>query len=355
MLSCFIYNSNRSELRYCHLLFLTVILMIFHVVNLHAQDIHFSQFYAAPLLTNPANTGMSGENFRIATIYRNQWATVGAPFETISTSIDKKLIISNQSFGIGAFVFHDRSSSFNLSANEFMLSFSYSKIINNQQITIGFQPGYVSRSFNLNGLTFDSQFDLSTLIFNASLPSLESGLGQELHYFDLNVGIFWRTLINQLMPSAGISVSHVNMPVEKFSTSSSGIRLPMKLNFAGNVIVPVNNRLDLIPSLLYSYTPGAQEFLLGSIGEYSINNFTVPVKKLYAVTMFRLNPLRDIDALILGCGAEFMKFNMGITYDFNISPLSTITNCAGAFEISLVYTGGKHSQKNANQPCYIIN
>ena len=38
-----------------------------------------------------------------------------------------------------------------------------------------------------------------------------------------------------------------------------------------------------------------------------------------------------------------------------INPLSKITNFTGAFEISLVYTGGKHTQKNANLPCYIIN
>jgi type IX secretion system PorP/SprF family membrane protein len=355
MLSCLIYNLTNSDFKRLFLIILVVIVLFFQEIKLQAQDIHFSQFYTAPLLTNPANTGMSGEDLRIANNYRNQWAKIGVPFETISTSLDKRLIILNQSFGIGGLILHDQSSSFNLSSNEFLLSLSYSKIINNQQLTIGLQSGYVYRSYNLNGLTFGSQFDQSSQLFNATLPSLESRLDQDLHYFDLNVGIFWRTLIRDIMSSAGISVSHVNMPVETFSTSLSGTRLPMKLTFNSEVIVPINSKIDLTPCVLYSYTSGAHEFLLGSIGDYTFNRFVIPVKKLYAVSMFRLNPLRDIDAFIIGGGAEFMKFNLGITYDFNISPLHTVTNFNGAFEISLIYTGRRHAQKNANQPCYIIN
>jgi type IX secretion system PorP/SprF family membrane protein len=355
MLPSSIHNLEKSDFYHFRLIVLVFIILILREINLQAQDIHFSQFYAAPLVTNPANTGMSGEDLRVASIYRNQWLKLGAPFETVSFSLDKKLIIQDQTFGIGGLVLHDQSSSYSLSANEFMLSLSYSKIINNQQFTIGIQPGYVSKSYNLNGLTFGSQFDLASLFFNGSIPSQETGLDQQLHYFDLNAGVFWRTLIQHVMPSAGISVSHINMPVEQFSTSSSGVRLPMRVNFNGNVIVPVNSRLDLIPCVLYSYTPGAHEFLIGGIGEYAIRDFALPVKKLYGVSMVRINPVRNIDAFIVGGGAEFMKFNLGMTYDFNISPLSTITNFTGAFEISLVYTGSKHSQKNANQPCYIIN
>jgi hypothetical protein len=71
--------------------------------------------------------------------------------------------------------------------------------------------------------------------------------------------------------------------------------------------------------------------------------------------MFRSNPPRNVDAFILGGGLEFIKFNLGVTYDFNISPLSTITNFNGAFEISLVFTGGRRTRNNVSQPCYIIN
>ena len=351
----FIYITPKPVLRRSFIIIMIILVSSFSIINLKAQDIHFSQFYTAPLLTNPANTGMSGENIRIANNYRNQWAKIGVPFETFSTSLDRKLIILNQAFGVGGLVIHDQSSSYNLSANEFFLSLSYSRIFNNQQITIGLQPGIVYKSYNLKDLTFGTQFDQLSELFNANLPTFEIGLDDRLHYFDLNFGIFWRTLMEKTIPSAGISISHLNMPLEKFSTSSSGTRLPLRVTLNSEVIVPFSSKIDLIPCMLYSYTPGATEFLLGSTGNYSLEKSNSLLKELYAVAMIRINPVRNIDALIFGGGVKFINFDLGFTYDFNISPLRKATNFNGAFEISLIYTGGRHARESTYQPCYILN
>ena len=37
--------------------YILTILLAISIGTLHAQDLHFSQFMNAPLLTNPANTG----------------------------------------------------------------------------------------------------------------------------------------------------------------------------------------------------------------------------------------------------------------------------------------------------------
>jgi type IX secretion system PorP/SprF family membrane protein len=334
---------------------MALVLAFISQMDLQAQDIHFSQFYAAPLLVNPANTGMSGKDIRIANIYRNQWAKIGIPYETIITSVDKELTIAGRSIGIGGLFLHDQSSSYSLQADEFMLSFSYSAIVNNQQFTFGLQPGFVFKSFNLEGITFNSQFNQLSQFFDASMPSLETGLDDRLKYLDLNAGIFWRTIIHNFIPSAGISVSHLNMPVQRFETASAGRRLPLRFNFSGEVVIPVNSKIDLKPNILYSYTTGANEFLLGTVGDYSISWSNIPVNRLYAVMMFRLNPVRNIDAFILGGGVELKQFNLGLTYDFNISPLHQVTNFNGAFEVSLVYTGKSRVKNITSQPCYIIN
>ena len=173
MRHCNKYKITNPDLKRLTLMILVIILVICLPVKLLSQDIHFSQFYAAPLITNPASTGMSGEGLRVANIYRNQWARIGIPYETFSTSVDKKLAIAGQSIGIGGFVLHDQSSSFNLSANIFMISLSYSRIVRNQQITFGVQPGYVLKSFNLEGITFGSQFNYASEFFDAALPAFE--------------------------------------------------------------------------------------------------------------------------------------------------------------------------------------
>ena len=54
---------------------LLTILIITLVIGseLKAQDIHFSQFYNAPLTVNPALTGRIPGSYRVVINYRNQW------------------------------------------------------------------------------------------------------------------------------------------------------------------------------------------------------------------------------------------------------------------------------------------
>lgn len=127
----------------------------------------------------------------------------------------------------------------------------------------------------------------------------------------------------------------------------------MKLTLNGQVRVPVTSKLDIIPGFLYSSVPGSSEFLIGGTEVYAIQDFFLPVKKLYAINMLRVNPFTNIDAFILGAGVRFPKFDLGISYDINVSPLSKASYFNGAFEISVVFTGGNRTGKIVNEPCYI--
>ena len=49
-----------------------------------AQDIHFSQVDANPMLLNPAYAGFYNGAGRFGAIYRNQWASVSIPFQTFA-------------------------------------------------------------------------------------------------------------------------------------------------------------------------------------------------------------------------------------------------------------------------------
>jgi hypothetical protein len=61
-------------------------LIILAVTSGSAQDIHFSQFYNTPILVNPAFTGFINGNYRFAALYRNQWASVTVPYQTINAT-----------------------------------------------------------------------------------------------------------------------------------------------------------------------------------------------------------------------------------------------------------------------------
>ena len=41
-----------------------------------AQDIHFSQFFEAPLLRNPSLAGIYTGDIRVQAVYRDQWNSI---------------------------------------------------------------------------------------------------------------------------------------------------------------------------------------------------------------------------------------------------------------------------------------
>ena len=62
--------------------------------SLKAQDLHFSQFINAPLLTNPANTGFIPDgDYRLGAQYRDQWSSImTVPYKTMSVWGDAQVI-----------------------------------------------------------------------------------------------------------------------------------------------------------------------------------------------------------------------------------------------------------------------
>ena len=60
--------------------------------DVQAQDVHFTQFNAAPLIVNPAFTGNFSGKMRASAIYRDQWRSVTVPFKTIAISVDAPIV-----------------------------------------------------------------------------------------------------------------------------------------------------------------------------------------------------------------------------------------------------------------------
>ena len=85
-----------------------------HETLLQAQDLHFSQFFNSPLVTNPANTGFIPDaDFRIGANYRNQWSSVmSVPYKTISVFGDAQVFrdrLENGWLGLGGLILNDQA------------------------------------------------------------------------------------------------------------------------------------------------------------------------------------------------------------------------------------------------------
>src|SRR6187402_2266959 len=119
---------------------------LFVCFSLHAQDPHFSQFFASPLTLNPAFTGKFDGQLRLAANHRDQWPSIPKAYVTTSASLDfsilKSKIPEGDVFGIGFSGLSDKSADAALKLNYGSLSMSYHKALDEDgynTIGAGFQ------------------------------------------------------------------------------------------------------------------------------------------------------------------------------------------------------------------------
>jgi len=317
--------------------------------NGFGQDIHFSQFYNSPLSVSPAFTGFFSGDWRVSNNYRTQWRSVAIPYNTISIGYDRKFNLFYQNFGAGIYIINDNSGYANLTINKIYLSTAYHKLIGTNEIHIGFQPGFIFSNFNKDGLTFPDQYDPGTGNFNANLPSGENSLSDQINYIDINIGGAWNGQFGNWQPMAALSIFHLNNPKQSFISENNN--LPLRITLYGGGQYPINEKWTLQPHLIYMLHKNANEFLLGSNANMKIKSNSLKIKSIYGGLLYRDGFNFKMDALIGIIGLKFKNFDIGISYDYNISHLKLATNGKGALEFSLIYTNMASFINKITLPC----
>ena len=95
-------------------IFTIIVAAFFFMHDLFAQDLHFSQFFNNPLLTNPANTGFIPDaDYRLGASYRNQYSNIMAvPYKTMSIFGDAQVFRNRIETGWLGLAPLERASSF---------------------------------------------------------------------------------------------------------------------------------------------------------------------------------------------------------------------------------------------------
>ena len=333
-----------------------------------AQDIHFSQFYHAPFELNPALTGAFNGDHRAYVNYKDQWGSVnpGFPFRTFAVSYDAALMKKkwDKAFlGAGVFFYNDVAGDSKLSTNKGGISLSCIMSLNeDQHIQAGIQGGFAQRSITTSGLIWDNQIDgnghNSTLSSNDPMDVGRS----DLMFGDVGAGVSWSygadetNMISndRLRINVGTSVFHPNRPKTKFAENliSADRLYPKFVAHAGAYIELKNTLLALKPVALYMRQGTAQEVNVGLLFCYIVreeSRFTGIFKET-AISLgayYRLG-----DALAPAVLIEYANYAIGISYDVNLSQLTTASKAKGGLEITLRYISpnpfrhGKGTQSN---------
>ena len=328
---------------------LVALLSIAIALHAGAQDLHFSQYFNAPLLINPANTGFAPDvDWRAGINYRNQWSNItNNPYKTMSVWGDMQLF--NDRFesgwlGVGGSLLRDVAGSGGLTSTKLNASVAYHQMLGLASlISVGFSGGWVNKRIDLSKLTFDNQWDGE--FFDISIPNNEPFAYTSVGYLDINTGVNYAYFPNEnLYINAGVSVMHLNRPKESFfSRQSVDAQLNMRYNAFLNAAVKLNDKWILNPNVYYSQMTDANEIVLGMNANYNLSGdgSAQLIGGLY---------YRKGDAFIPMAGYQWRDLKITVSYDATTSSLGAYNQTRGAYEFSLVKTGLFNATKPVKCP-----
>lgn len=137
----------KRALFYC--LFAT--LLVGTKTELQAQDIHFSQYYMAPLYQNPALAGAL-HDLQANVNFKEQWKSFGNAYRTTAASFDLTLQKKKSNkgfFAAGVNFFSDKAGDSNLKTSLANLTIAYHiELGDYQRLGIGIQGGIFQRGIS---------------------------------------------------------------------------------------------------------------------------------------------------------------------------------------------------------------
>jgi len=306
-----------------------------------AQDIHFTQFEAAPLIINPAFTGNFDGAARVTAIYRNQWASVTIPYLTYGASFDAPIIHDlsvDDYLAVGLQVYKDQAGDANLSNFTGLLSIAYHKFLGqsvNKVLSVGLQGGYSQQTLDLTKLYFGDEYVNGTFQQGTSLE-YQLGLLNQVKYYTVNAGVsFAHSPSEAFSYVLAVGANNLNQPANGFAEKTSNqVGLDMRYTGQAGAIWNLSQRFSLRPAVLYQNQATANEIIAGNEFYYLAGNPEFP---MYSTGFFIGGWYRTGDAVMATVGVEYKGVRIGVAYDYNISDLQTASNGNGGFEIAIRY------------------
>ena len=323
--------------------------------GLHGQDINISQTYAAPLLLNPALTGGYQGNFRIATLYRDQWSSmVGDPYRSFLISGDARLnvgqrFVNGDKVGAGVLIASDKVNPFDFSTNSITFNGAYHKRLGDGDVnylSAGIQVGLAQKNFSYENFTFQDQFNG---VDGFPFQTRENLPANNFAYFDLSLGLHYATRINDRMSlEVGGAGFHLIEPEISFYQdvntnnipliNENGLKRRFMIHASSNLVRDYT--LSFTPRIIFSSQGQHQQFMFGTGARKTIND--VKELGLHLGAWGRIThdldsyAFRDVVAMI---GIEFQRVVFGLSYDISIDDIFSYSAGQHTFEFSVRYVG----------------
>src|ERR1041384_1783743 len=123
-----------------------------------AQDLHFSQFFEAPLLRHPPPAGIFTGDIRVQGVYRDQWNSFTNAYRTGSLNAEYKMPVgtTNDFITTGIQMLYDKAGTVGLTSTHILPAVNYHKSLSNDKVSflsVGFMGGLIRKSIDVTKMT----------------------------------------------------------------------------------------------------------------------------------------------------------------------------------------------------------
>ena len=299
-----------------------------------SQDIHFSQFFEAPLWRNPSLAGIYTGDVRVQAVYRDQWNSVTNAYRTGSLNAEYKMPVGkgDDFVSTGLQLLYDKAGTIGWMSTHILPVLNYHKSLStdhNRYLSLGFMGGWVQRRFDPSKVTTNSQYDNGGLGENFSKS--------QYSYLDGSVGMSYNSNLRYNEYNnfyIGAAYHHFNKPANSFN-QNAGIELHPKWVFSGGLRLGVTEIAYITLQADHSSQGGFSETVAGAMYGLKLGmDADNPDYTIHAGAFLRWN-----DALIPVVKLDYTPFSVSFSYDANISKLKPSSYGRGGAELSVSYTG----------------
>ncbi len=296
-----------------------------------AQDPVLSQFYAAPMLLNPAFTGMTrAPSVTINHRTQNVGFAGAVPYQTSAVSYGQ--FVQPLNSGFGASLLADDAGDGIVQTFAATAYYAYQVNIDKENVLrLGLSAGVQQRRLDWDRLVFFDQLDPNTGATDRNgnrFPTQEVRPDKTTILFpDFGAGVLYAGKLAY----GGLTVDHLTTPDDRIANRGpDGVYkgYPLRISLHGGAQIPLDgdvsrSRRFVTPNVLYTHQGAADQLNLGAY---------VGFGSVFGGGWFR-HGFGNGDALIGTVGVEWGMYQFGYSYDATVSGLRQ--SSAGSHEVSL--------------------
>jgi type IX secretion system PorP/SprF family membrane protein len=317
---------------------LCVLMFTVTASKVFSQDIHFSQFFEAPLLRNPALAGLFSGDIRVQGVYRNQWQSVTVPYQTTSLNGEFKLPVgkSQDYMTIGGQFLLDKAGTIAMTSTHVLPALNYHKSLSgdrNMYLSLGFMAGMVQKRIDRSKITTNSQYDGGG--YNGGIPDGENFANPSYTYFDGTAGMSFNTQVGENPDNnvfVGVAYHHFTKPSNTSFFGNNKVGIAPKWVYSAGARMGISGNAYFTAHADYSKQATATQLIAGGMFTKKLDDELDPHYLIHGGAFMRWG-----DAIIPVAKLDMRPLSISASYDVNISKLSAASRGRGGFELALSY------------------